>query len=590
MLLFTGFASADDFSKLVEGVKVEEPKKTFKIPYITWGGDVATFMANGGLKTAKGSTYDKLGLNFEMVQGDDFTQQVKNYMQGEPFLRGTFDMIGQASGVLGTDPRTKPVIIMQLTWSAGDYFVAREQYKNLNDFQNKKFKVVAQQNGPHVGFIASILDVSKIDKNNVEVVWVKELTGENGPAELFRKDPSIDAACVITPDMLGLTGGEVGTGAEGTVKGAHVVVSTQTMTRAIPDVYAVRSDWYAQNKPYVEKFVSGYLKGCEQLVALRKNFTETNKLSSEYKNILTIAQQAFGEKAVPTLEVDGHGLLLDATFVGLQGQVAFFEDTGNLNNFYNKSKAALNLAVNWGYATKKTEFVHPALDYRQIAKISGLTYEEVKKESRIIAEQVDVFPDSNLDDRTILSFTINFEPDQNEFTIDQYGQDFERAVEAASTFGNAVIVIRGHSDPTKTLVDLIKSGMSNGTIKRSGSTGNFKYYVDNQELNLNQTNRVVELIKSNRFDGVNPSPRETMQSALNLSFSRATTVRDAIVEYSKSKMVNLDVGQIQPVGAGISEPLIAKPRNIEEAKKNMRVEFRIVKVPAEAIKSSDFDF
>ena len=48
--------------------------------------------------------------------------------------------------------------------------------------------------------------------------------------------------------------------------------------------------------------------------------------------------------------------------------------------------------------------------------------------------------------------------------------------------------------------------------------------------------------------------------------------------------------QIQPVGAGILEPVIPKPRSMAEAKENMRVEFRIVRVPAEAIKESDFDF
>ena len=43
-------------------------------------------------------------------------------------------------------------------------------------------------------------------------------------------------------------------------------------------------------------------------------------------------------------------------------------------------------------------------------------------------------------------------------------------------------------------------------------------------------------------------------------------------------------------GAGIMEPFIAKPKNAEEAKKNMRVEFRIIKVPAEALKPADFDY
>ena len=53
----------------------------------------------------------------------------------------------------------------------------------------------------------------------MEIVFVEELTAPKGPAELFRKDKTIDACCVITPDMIGLTGGltSSGTGAEGTV-------------------------------------------------------------------------------------------------------------------------------------------------------------------------------------------------------------------------------------------------------------------------------------------------------------------------------------------------------------------------------------
>jgi hypothetical protein len=44
------------------------------------------------------------------------------------------------------------------------------------------------------------------------------------------------------------------------------------------------------------------------------------------------------------------------------------------------------------------------------------------------------------------------------------------------------------------------------------------------------------------------------------------------------------------VGVGIREPFVAKPANMDQAKQNMRVEFRVVRVPAEASKPTDFDF
>ena len=82
----------------------------------------------------------------------------------------------------------------------------------------------------------------------------------------------------------------------------------------------------------------------------------------------------------------------------------------------------------------------------------------------------------------------------------------------------------------------------------------------------------------------------TMQAALNLSKKRADAVRDAVAKFAKQAEVNLDMSQIVPVGAGVTEPVIAKPKNPLEAKENMRVEFRIVRVEAEAIAPSDFNF
>jgi ABC-type nitrate/sulfonate/bicarbonate transport system substrate-binding protein len=582
------------FSSLVGPVRVGTVQESdqIQVPWLTWGADVATFEANGGLTTQSGSTYAELGLKLNLVQGDDFIVQVKNYMEGKtPFLRGTTHMLGMASEVLGSDPRTKPVIILQLSWSAGDHIVSRSNIRTLNDLKGKKIAV--QQGGPHVGLLFDSLRAANLSKNDVQIVWVKELTGPNGAAEAFRKDSSIGACCVITPDMIGLTGGfdSTGSGAEGTVEGAHILNSTQQMSRSIADVYAVRADWYKANKQTVEKFVAGYLAGTERVVKLRKEFEETNRLSDRYRIVLKMAQTAFGTDVLPTLEVDAHGLLLDSNFVGLPGQISFFNDSGNLNGFDPKSSDALELAVTWGYATSRSGFDPSGLDYKKIAEIAKIQYVEPdSSRTRIRAESIDVFPDSNLDDRTIVDFTISFEPNQVGFSTDRYGAEFDRALKSASTFGNAIVVVRGHSDPTKTLVDLIKSGMQKGIITRTGQTGNYRYFINGKEIDLSQTEVVVKLIRSGVFDGTDPNPRDTMQAALNLSLSRAEEVRATLTSYAKAKGVNLDASQIQPVGAGITEPVIARPKDLDEAKQNMRVEFKIVKVPAEALDTKDFDY
>ena len=589
-------AQENDFAKLVGDVRVGEVAGgTPQVPFITWGGDVATFHANGGLKTAGGSGFDKLGLDLELTPGDDFVAQVRDYVSGKsPFLRGTFRMLGQASGVLGADPRTKPVVILQLSWSNGDHVVVRDSVKTLNDLGGKKIAV--QQGGPHVGLLYDALKSGGLSEDDVEIVWVPDLTGENGPAETFRGDDSIAACCVITPDMLGLTGGvtETGSGAEGTVNGATVVVSTQELTRSIADVYAVRSDWLEKpgNRETAQKFVAGWLGARDEVVALRNDFEKTGKLSPAYRTLLAQSQRIFGEDVLPTLEVDAHGLLLDCEFANLPGQIEFFQRPGNLVGFDAKLTEALDMAVSWGYANNRNGFDPAPWDYREVAKLAGVEYREPSQTQRLTGPEVTTFgPDMDLDSDTLVSFTINFEPNDPEFSADRYGAEFRQAIENAAKFGGAVIVVRGHSDPTLVLREMIQAGIQKGLIKRTGSGKTAKYFLQGKELDVNDADKIAALVQSGQFEAPpNYRPRLTMQSAQQLSLKRAAAVKEAVGKYAKQLGVELDLSALQPVGAGITDPVIPKPTSLTEAKENMRVEFRIVRVQAETLAPSDFDF
>ena len=50
------------------------------VPYITWGGEAALFHANGGLTTRPGTIMAELGMNLKLVPGDNFQQQVRDYL------------------------------------------------------------------------------------------------------------------------------------------------------------------------------------------------------------------------------------------------------------------------------------------------------------------------------------------------------------------------------------------------------------------------------------------------------------------------------------------------------------------------------
>ncbi len=585
------------FSELAGSAPVGSVKAggALQVPFILWGGDMATFYANGGLKTKAGTIFQKQGLNLNLTPGDDFIQQVRDYRAGKsPFLRGTFRMIGQASEVIGSDSRTKGVVIMQMTWSAGDHMIAREGIKTVTDLKGKT--VAVQQGGPHIGMLDDILKTAQLGWNDIKIKFYKDITGAGSPPQAFKDDPSISACFAVTPDMFGLCTdlNGVGTGAEGTVKGAHVLVSTAELSRSIADVYVCRKDFYDANRPLVRKFVAGYLKATEELVDKRAAF-DAGTRDQDYISLLNQTVQIYTEEVIPNAD-EAHGLLLDCTFAGYPGNVSFFEKQGNLHGFEAFQKSSLELATSQGYAKQKMGLFPSGLNYKDDGFLKYLKKTEAKKGERFRAEAVlseieELSSGGLLDDRTILSFTINFEPNQTEFSAVQYAAEFTRLIETADKFGNAVVAIRGHADPTKTLIDLIKAGNAKGTLRRSGTRGNYSYSLNGRALDLNNTDRLVDAIGAGDFDGVEQhNPRRTMQAALNLSRKRAESVKKSVSEYAKGRGLELDLSQIQPQGVGIAEPFIAKPRSVAEAGQNMRVEFRLIRVSAEVTQESDFDF
>lgn len=590
-------ASSGSFQRLVGNVRPGPVRqmKPLVVPFITWGGDMATFYANGGLATRPGSLFARQGLNLKLVPGDDFPAQVRDYVSGRsPFLRGTFRMIGMASEVIGSDPRTKGVVILQLTWSAGDHMVVRPGIRTVNDLKGRT--VVLQQGGPHVGMFDDVLTSARLGWNDVKVIWAKELTGPGGAAERFRKDPNVAACFVISPDMIGLTGGlrSTGTGAEGTVLGSRVLVSTAELSRSIADVYVVRKDFYEQHKELVTKFVAGYMKASEEVLELKKKYERQG--SPAYMKLLQMSQDIFGKEVLPTLEEDAHGLLSDCTFVGYPGNVAFFRKKGNLTGFEAFEKSALRLATSQGYASVKAGLFPSGLNYdsplfKGYLTKTRLTEGGERFQAEAVRSEIQGLSARELDDRTILSFDIEFEPNQTDFSEHRYGVEFQRVVELSNKYGNAIVAVRGHSDPTKVLIETVKAGLRKGVLRRSGSGRHKRYSLMGRPLDLGDTPRLLQLIDQGSFDGVSQfRPREVAKAAQNLSFKRAAAVRRAIVRYTESKGFAIDSSQIQPVGVGIKEPVVPQPRSIEDARKNMRVEFLLMRVEAEVSPASDFDY
>lgn len=571
-----------------------------QVPFIVWGGDVAEFVANGGLSTTKDSLNGKAGLNLKLVPGDDFEQQVKDYLLGKsPYLRATVHMAALASDVLNRDPRTKPIAIVQLSWSAGDHIVFRDHIKNLNDLKTKKRRICLQAYGPHLGLLNDSLVAINATWNDVEPVWAKNLTGPDSPAEMMRKDPTIDGACVITPDMIGLCSGidQVGNGAEGTIKGAHVGNSTATMSRSIADLWYCRSDFFNSNKAKVESFVTNYLQASEQLLAAKKLYADGAGKSPEYIKALKMAQSIYSEAVLPTLENDAHGLVSDASFARIPGNESFFLDPNNLTGFAAKQKSALQMAADLKIIKGQFASDKATWDYRKISSAVGVDYvAPVMATGRVKAEVTDFGAD--LDSNIIFSFEIKFDPERTDFPIDLYAADFERLSLQSQTFGNALIICRGRSDLTLALQNFIWAAKAKGLI--TGTEGTYKF--KGTPLNMTDTASIINAIQNENLSGQIrlardgktkvpiDDPRTTVAAALQLSQARSAAVIKGLDEYVKSKNYKLDFSQLQPQGIGIANPIVPRPRNMEEAKRNMIVEIIVIKVPTEQLNEDSFDF
>ncbi|MCH9673506.1 MAG: ABC transporter substrate-binding protein, partial [Gammaproteobacteria bacterium] len=317
------YIEAPPLAKAVTTPVGEVRGKRLRLPMITWGGDIATILANGGTKkTQSGSLFDKAGISAELVREDAFVRQLERYIAGEsPFLRGTVGMLNLASDVLAKDARIKPVVIYQLTWSAGgDALVVKPGIRTAADLRGKTIAVQAY--GPHVDYLAKILSDAGLKTSDVKLRWLPDLTGtDNAPMAAFYES-DIDAAFTIIPDALALTsGGNTGTGAEDSVKGARILLSTKTANRIISDVYAVRSDYFNANRAKVQSFVGALMQAERELATLVKNRSQR---SADYQKIMSQAAALLLDSAQAVS--DAEGLYADCEFVGLRGNTQFFTD------------------------------------------------------------------------------------------------------------------------------------------------------------------------------------------------------------------------------------------------------------------------
>lgn len=510
-----------------------------RVPMITWGGDIATIL------TEMDGIFRQKGLSVELFREDNFAKQVDGCISGNsPFLRGTMGMINVAAPVMKAKG-TELLVIYQMTWSVGGDAMVVRSGKTLKNISN----VALQLYGPHMDYAGNLFkSANRLGK--VQFKWMKELTlptydtvNTVDPVSAFQEDSSLDAVMCIIPDGLMLTsGGAKGTGAEGSVKGAEILLSTKTASRIIADVYAVRKDYYDRNKAKVEKFVEALISGEQALNRLIKNKSSEQ---AKYRQLLSKSADLLLGASQATADVEA--LLGDCEFVGAQGNVAFFTGKGTtrtlqkLNSEIQASFISMGLVkgktvvngVGWGATATMTKIAAKAPPRpKPKAKF------DAQKVAAKVQERISVEPDTWEEEGTLFVITINFAPNQSEFTASKYANDFAKALEISQTYNGALIVIEGHSDPL-------------GILKAEKER---------------KQQALIEQMK---------------QNAKNLSLQRSQAVRESFLQYCKNKGMEVDDSQFIAVGLGIDSPEYNPPRTQKEWAANRRVVFRIKQVEAE---------
>lgn len=540
------FIDAPPIAQVVKTQVGEVADGPTQVPIITWGGDIATVLANGNARaTAGGSIFQRRGLQLSLVREDKFAKQVEAYMSGRsPYLRGTMGMVNMAAELLVRDPRTRPVLIYQLTWSAGgDALVVKPGIHSAKDLKGKT--VAVQAYGPHVDYLTKILADAGLSPKDVTIRWLADLTGtENTPMAALRES-GIDAALVIIPDALALTSnGTVGTGAEDSVRGAKILLSTKTANRIIADVYAVRSDYFQKNRAKVEAFVQGLL---EAQGTLRKIVDAKGSDPATYRQVMGAAADLLLDS--PQAISDAEGLYADAELAGPQGNRDFFANANYPRRMQRLNEEIQQAFTAIGLMAGAVDLKDAGWDYGRLSGgIAGAgpapaqRFQQDEVASVVARRQ----QQGTLREGELFSFEIYFKPNQNDFAADLYRDSFSRVIDLASTYGGAIITVEGHSDPMGYL-----------RKKKQGES----------EL-------VLGRIK---------------QSAKNLSLSRAVAVRDSVIAFADAAGIHLDATQFAVVGHGIASPKTGicggdpcAPKTEQEWRDNMRVEFRILQVEAEA--------
>jgi outer membrane protein OmpA-like peptidoglycan-associated protein/ABC-type nitrate/sulfonate/bicarbonate transport system substrate-binding protein len=235
------------------------PGNPVKVSIVSFHGYAPAIVANGkSLTTQKGSIYDKLGTNVELIIQDDIPTLSTIFESGTAQCAWrTSDFWAQEQPNLrnaGLDARV--VMIVDNTQGADAIITRDPAIQRVEDLADRSIALL--QYTPSDGMTIDAIENSSLSarkKTSVKYVYINAEEGTAGVRAALESG-NVDAAALWDPDLsLALKN----------IPGAQVVYSTKTATNLIYDVMVcdqrVLKD--AANQEAIQDFVAGWMQGVD---------------------------------------------------------------------------------------------------------------------------------------------------------------------------------------------------------------------------------------------------------------------------------------------------------------------------------------
>jgi NitT/TauT family transport system substrate-binding protein len=426
--------------------------RTVKFAVNVWAGWAPIILANDGFKSGKiwkagdGKAGDDKDFKVELVLIDDPVQMRDAYASGDIHIGwATVDMLPlfmesfvDKSGK-PRDTRIMPRVYQQIDWSnGGDGIVVRDEIKTTSDLRGKK--LVLTQNSPSHFFALNMLVYGGVQPSEVKTVFTAD---PFKAADAFNADKSVAGAVSWSPNIYELA----------KVKGNHMLVTTSDANKLIADTWFARADFAKDNPEIIEGLVRGIFDSISDL---------QNKDKSEATRKHAAGLMAKGYN-IP--EADALGMLGDAHNTNWAENYQFLMNQNNPSNFEAIWDRAYYLYGRIGTVTHQKVAADQVLDFSVVDKLGkeekysaqkdAYTSKFVQKSSSEIKQDVE---NPILTNTVQIKFYSNSWDLHKKITRQVDGKTVEELYDPnvdlvldeiaklAGQFGNAYIVIEGHTD------------------------------------------------------------------------------------------------------------------------------------------------